>query len=261
MPIIPPIIPGESSLSFTRTEALAVIGEKAFGGDDYLTAGWNAKQTAQANSVLQSALRLVYGSHDWSFLQPWANGVFEVGVESYDLPEDFGGPVGNIVYTGRWSGHRPIMLADMNLVERELGTETGYPDKYAIEILPHSGESQGQRLAIRFNRKPSVACTFRLQYFIHPYDLSTTRSYPLGGPDTAELLKWACKAMVEVEIQENPNGSAMAHFERILRDAVRVDLRKAPSLIGVNGTKRLVPSSADAPLYTGQVTYNGNPVN
>lgn len=259
MPITVPIIAGESTLSLTRTDLRAFIGAKMSGGDDYNPASWDTKQTYQAASVLQSAERMFYAAHDWSFLKPWFNLTFEPGVESYDFPADYGGMIGSIIYVDQWSRCQPILQSDMGTVEYDLGLngpgDRGFPTRYAVEILPMSGESQGQRHAIRFNRRPSQACKLRGQYYVHPYDLSETRVYPLGGPAHAECLKWACAAMVEVEINEIADGPGMAHFQRMLAASIRIDLRNAPTHLGVMGSKRLVRPHDDPPIFTGDVVY------
>lgn len=264
MPIFPPIIAGESTLSFTRADALAVIGAKMSGGIDYDPTNWNTLQTYQGNDCLKSALNMFYGAYDWSFLRPWASIVLEVGVAAYDLPSDFGGMVGSIVYAGRWSGNDPVMQTDMNTVERSLGAThggKGYPSEYATEVLPQTGESQGQRHALKFNRLPTAAAELRAQYYIHPYDLSSTRTYPMGGPDHAECLKWACRAAVEVSINEVANGPAMQQFATLLAASIRKERRNAPTHLGRMGNAKLLPTSAEKPLYNGQITHNGNPVN
>jgi hypothetical protein len=259
MPITTAIIAGESTLSLTRTDLRAFIGEKMSGGEDYDPAQWDAHQTYQAASVLASAERMFYGAYDWSFLKPWFNLTFEVGVESYDFPSDYGGMVGPIIYVEEWARCGTIIQSDMATVEYDLGRmgsgDRGYPTRYATEILPMSGESQGQRHAIRFNRRPSQACKLRGQYYVHPYDLSEARPYPLGGMAHAECLKWACAAMIEVEIDGISNGTAMAHYERLLAASMRIEMRNAPTHLGVMGSKRLVRPHDDPPLFTGDVVY------
>lgn len=259
MPITPAIVPGESSLSLTRDDLRAFIGSKMSGGEDYDPTKWNAQQTYQAASVLASAERMFYGAHDWSFLRPWFDLTFDVGVESYDLPADYGGMVGSLVYKSAWAMCQPILQSDMATVEMDLGryaaSGNGMPTRYAIEILPATGESQGQRSAIKFNRKPAQAAELRAQYYIHPYSLSTTRIYPLGGPAHAECLKWACAAMVEVEIDEISGGPAMQHFERILAQSKRIEDRSGPKHLGTMGNKSIVGGPSDEPLFTGQIIY------
>ena len=65
MPITRAIVSGESAFSMTRADLLAHIGSKMSGGVDYDPTNWDAKQTRDAMSVLNSGLRLFYGAYDW----------------------------------------------------------------------------------------------------------------------------------------------------------------------------------------------------
>ena len=258
------VITGESTLSLTRTEILRALGRKAFGGDygEADVSTWSSADQTKANDAIASGLRMFYGAHDWTFLRPWFRATLEVDVASYDLPEDFGGAVDALIYTGDYACHKPIAWAPLIEVQMDLERNVGssVPTKFAIETLPHSGESQGQRHAIHFNMRPSAAYTISGQYYVDPYTLSSSRPYPLGGAEYAECLKHAILAAWEGEMQDNPNGPSNVIFQRLLPRCIKTNQRQSPKLLGVNGKKRLVPADGGPPIFTGDIRYGGSSV-
>lgn len=256
------VITGESTLSLTRTELLRAMGRKAFGGDyGEDPTLWSATDTTRINDMLASGLRVFYGAADWSFLWAKFRAKLEVGVAVYDLPEDFAGPHEELIYLGNWSGNMPIVQAQLLEVDREAARTNGnsLPTKFAIEALPHSGESQGQRFAIHFNAKAAAEYEIAGQYYVNPYALSSSRPYPLGGGEFGECLKWACLAQIEVDKENTIEGPAMAQFSMLLGRCKAKDQRNNAKILGINGTRKLVARDFP-PIFTGDIRYNGTSV-
>lgn len=256
MPLMQPVIPGESDLSGTRTDLLAAIAQRA--NWDRTTGNWTSDQTTDAAMWLKAAVQDFYGAHDWSFLKLSFTAAIESGVESYDLPSDFSEMSGPLVYRGNFSGRRPIVRAPLGDVWRGRDfCANGLPTKYAIEALPSTGESEGQRWGLHFDKIPSQAFEVGGQYLCNPYAITSTRPYPLGGPTYADCLRYAVMAVVERELIKEI-GVSNALYAKKLAECIQRDQRSGPTHLGRNlcpkpGSFQLVPSVT-------RVTYNGTPV-
>lgn len=258
MSLIQPTITGESDLSVTRTDLLAALAQTANWSRD--TATWESDQTTDSVMWIKAALRQFYGAHDWSFLRLSFSAPLTVGVESYDLPTDYAEMDGPLYYRGNWAGCAPIVRTGVGEVNRNRGAcETGMPRQYAIEALPQTGESESQRYALHFDKKPSQAYEVGGQYLCNPYNLTSTRPYPLGGPVFAECLRYSVMAVVERELLKTV-GVNNAQFQSLLAECIKRDIRRGPTNLGSYRTSRRTNSPFDLVPTITTVRYNGEPV-
>lgn len=263
MTLINPIIPGEVGLLVTRTECKKAVALAM--GWDRDPAQWEADQTADFAIIEPEALRRVYGAHTWSFLSPTVPITLTAGTPTYDLPSDFASMEMPIVYTGNYAGHRPVLRSSMAMVTRDIqsGGATGVPTLYAIETLASGGESMGSRYALHFNCLPSSPFTMRCTYRINPYLVTDDRPYPLGGMNFASALRAAYQAEAETSLMPGGgDGRYAARLAEALATAIADDIRSGPTHLGTNSNHRRREDApfASSPMFTGQVTYGGNPL-
>lgn len=258
MTFIAPLITGESDLSVTRTDLLAALALAANWSRD--TATWEADQTTDSVMWLKSAVRQFYGAHDWSFLRLSFTVSLTVGVEAYDLPTDYAEMNGPLYYRGNHAHCPPIVRTGMAEVWRGRGvSETGVPRQYAVEPLPQTGESESQRYALHFDKKPSQAFEVSGEYLCNPYALSSTRPYPLGGPMFAEALRYCVMATTELELTKTI-GVYNAKYEKLLAECIKRDIRRGPTNLGKNRTSQRASAPFELVPTITTVRYNGEPV-
>lgn len=254
-------IPGESTLTLTRTILLRMLGIRNGWNPD--PSQWVANDTTIGNDTVDTGLRNFYGAHDWSFLRPTHRMSMAEGTLDYPLPDDYAGLVGDIVYGSDNIGWRPVTQTSINEIHRwqQGQTSAGWPTRYAIEPLPMTGESVGQRWSISFDKAPSDSHEARFQYYSNPYSLTSSKPYPLGGPLCAEALRESILATAELVMDEEP-GIHSQNFPGVLQRAIDYDLRtRTPRNIGKNHD----PSQYGAgwghrPRETTTVLYNNTPL-
>ena len=258
MALIQPTITGESDLSVTRTDLLAALALAANWSRD--TATWETDQTTDSVMWLKSAVRKFYGAHDWSFLRLNFTAPLTVDVETYDLPTDYAEMDGPLYYRGNHAHCPPIVRTGLAEVWRGRGvSDKGQPRQYAVEPLPQTGESESQRYALHFDKKPSQAFVVSGEYLCNPYAITATRPYPLGGAMFAECLRSSVMAVTELELTKQA-GTFTAEYARLLAECIKRDIRRGPTNLGKNRTsQRAVAPFELVPTIT-TVRYNGEPV-
>lgn len=256
MPILTPITSGESDLSVTRTELLWALANEM--GWDHTVANWSTEETTNSGYVMKSALRNFYGAHPWSFLEPTRDFNLVTGEAVYDLPADFAALEKPIYFRGQWASMSPIAQGSLAKLNETGATDTatGVPRYYFVEPLPTTGEQIGQRYAIRFDIAPAADYTVRAQYRINPYNVTSTRPYPLGSVAASEAL---VASIISSAQRLKPGGgdpNKQVEFLRLLEIAKRDDIRKSPAIMGntLSGGRHVrVPHPSSA-----VIRYNGN---
>lgn len=222
----------ESTLSVARSDVLREIGR--FLGWRRDSSLWHANQTADAADIIKRGLRQLYfppvldgddSSHSWGFLRPiWTFSTI-IGQADYDLPDGFGGFVGDLYYADQAAGGLKITKgspdAILSLRQSEQAA-TGYPTVFAVAPLPTGGVTP-QRWSLMLHPTPDGAWRFRGRYRINPDTLSTSNTYPVGGVPIADALVASCIASADEMLNDQPLGPAYQNFLVKLRSAVAHD--------------------------------------
>lgn len=152
----------------------------------------------------------------------------------YRLPDDFGGLAGDVYFAandGRWLPIKQTGLADV-LRLLQGSTSTSRPTHLAIQPLT-MGTTTGQRFAFLVWRIPSSNYTIRYRYQVLPDKLSTG-TYPYGGSQHAETIKFSCFAAMELSKLQGQN-SYDAKYQQLLRQSIRRDKKfMTASEVGFN---------------------------
>lgn len=249
-------------MSITRTEireTLALhLGWTAHGS-------WDAAQESKFTIILRKGLHWFYEppvlpgegkAHRWSFMRPIGSLTTVSGVGNYDLPDDFGGLIGDLSYNGSSSGPRSVSRTSVGrILELRQGLEnsTGYPTLYALAPLPSDGD-EGQRFHLLLDPTPDGEYEFRFQYRSNPYILSSSKPYPLGGQPHAQTLMAAVLAAAELTL-DDAKGERWGDFLECLRTSVSLDRQEfGADNLGYNGD----PGGRNCwPEEVQRVTYNG----
>jgi len=156
------------------------------------------------------------------------------GTGKYQLPDDFGGFIGDVYFSagaGRWLPIEITGIAEV-LDMHQRTTGQGRPTLGALQIEPVSDQSTnaiGQRWSLLVWRYPDANYTIRYQYQVLPHNLatapssSTSTQYPYGGARHAETILYACYAAAERSKYKVIDGPDGAHYQRLLARSIQID--------------------------------------
>lgn len=222
----------ESSLSITRADLLRHIGRKR--GWDRDPANWDERQHLDGDDILSMGLRRFYSpprlpgeptSHRWSFLRPIHVMTTETAKGDYDLPDDFGGIDGKLYFGSDLVGNGSLTrVGEQWVLAQRQGDSgiTGYPKYYATAVLPGDGD-EPQRFTLMLTPTPDSEYSLRFQYRVNPYNLTATKTYPLGGQPHSETLIASCMAACDSILGSDEPGKADAEFMALLAGSVAHD--------------------------------------
>ena len=141
----------------------------------------------------------------------------------YRLPSDWGGAVGNPVWTNdaeNTSDIKPVTPEELDELYRN-SDDTGDPTRWAI--TPASPVTTGQSWNVRVYPIPDTAKTVQWPYNVQITDLTDSRTvYPVGGEEHNDTILRCGKAAAELETdQKAGNQEALANMA--LRDSAAID--------------------------------------
>lgn len=257
----------ESTLSISRTDLVRYVGR--FLG--YGTGTLDTEQTQDVTDCIDRGLRQFYQppvlegegqSHTWSFMKP----VMEIGIavnqRALQLPDDFGGFLESFLYFApqddAWQ-KLPIVGIGQILNERQFdsdtNTTTGVPELAAVVPIGSDG-TNGQRFALELWPSTDSTYTIRGQYYSNPYQISTSKPYPLGGQPHAETLIESCLAIAE-QMLNDEIGLHTSKFTVQLRTSISHDRRMTGTKhFGYNADRSGRGGGPDRNLAD-YVTHNG----
>lgn len=261
----------ESTLSLTRDELLRAIGR--YLGMDPTPGNWSASEVVTGNDILGIGLRQFYSppilpnersAHSWSFLRPTLTLGLVANQGEYDLPDLFGGFVERLYFTSGDTVGQPITITGvgeiLHLRQGDGVTAlTGFPQKAAVDQIPSDG-TLGQRFSLMFWPVPDSNYTVAGPYYINPYLVTSSLTYPLGGQPHAETLRESCLAAAELEVN-GERGNHMAKFLERLAASVSIDRRMGPKTFGYNGDPSMARGKFDRRELVnnnGLATYEGS---
>lgn len=259
----------ESTLSLTRAELLRAVGR--YLGWDRNPSNWTSDQTTDGDDILNAGLRQFYTPpclpdertvHHWSFLEPTYQFQTIADIDTYDLPDLFGGFKDGLYCApgdNAWFPLKETSIANiLTLKSRDLSaiTISSQPEWFCVEAQPTTGETP-QRFSLTLF--PATGGTFNLkgQYYINPYAVSSALTYPMGGQPHAETIQESCLAAAELQMN-GEQGPHYAQFMVRLKASISFD-RKAtgPKQFGYNGDRSGGQCIGGRNSWTNPMTYNG----
>jgi hypothetical protein len=192
-------------------------------------------------------------AHIWSFLSPSTSLSIVATDFDYDLPNDFGGMLGDFHYAadiGRAS--IPLRAEGQVMAARARSNLSGHPVMAAIRVKPPTGTAE-QHYEVLFYPTPDASYTLYYRYNVLANKLSTASPRALGGMRHRQTLIESCLAMAEGGNDEE--GVHLRAFQRNLAASVSYDEQvSAPKTLGYNGDPSLARTADGLVSY---VTFNG----
>jgi hypothetical protein len=258
----------ESTLSIGFSDLKAEVG--GFLGYGRASASWSVAQLAEIDRLVQSGYRrvlyppaVVQGAegYEWSWLKPTTTLALAVGDGDYDLPDDFGRPVGGFHYAADKHYPEIVIVSLGQLLElRSSSDMSGTPVYAAIRYKAGTGTT-GQRQEVLFYPEPDAILALTYQYDAYTGKLTDALPYPLGGMPMAEVYIESCLAVAEGRMNDEL-GQHLKQFQALLTDAIARDRKKGAHNYGHMGN----PESIDFEFrrgYTGivyPITYKGDDI-
>lgn len=224
----------DTNLHVTRSQLLDMIGEEEGYGPQYSDWSGHATDVLRAQRWVDGGLNMFYvpppipgerSPHAWSFLHPEKDIEFSPGVQSYTLPDDFGGfEPGTTQVFFRSSSTTigcPLALVSITKIRamRSGGDTEGQPTMAAHVVMGSDGE-EPQRHALEVWPTPSVSGVCVVPFYSNPYQLTSDKPYPLGGQPHANAIKAAVRAYMELDREKLVNGPRYAQFMLALTSSV-----------------------------------------
>jgi hypothetical protein len=187
-------------------------------------------------------------AHIWGFLSPTAVLTLVAGDWDYDLPENFGGMLGEFNYAANL-GRAPVPQGGEGqvLASRSRADLSDYPRIAAIRPKASAGLAQ-QRFEVLVYPTPNGSYDWSYRYNVLMNKLTAANPYPLGGADHRNTLIESCLAAAETV--NDAEGVHTAAFLRNLQASVSRDRQTAsPKTLGYNADRSgdrvpLVPQRA-----------------
>ncbi len=236
----------ETGLSATRSSLQQAVGW--FLGFGSTVASYTTAQLVKVNLAIDSGLNWFYEpegetTHVWSFLTPIKPIAMLTDVANYDLPDDFGGIVGNVLYSAddsQWTEIKQTNASRILAMRQNGGSSSGPPQWIADTTIQTTGEVP-TRYSLMVWPTPDADYTLQVPYRSNPYQLSTTAVYPMGGQPHAETLKESCLAAAEQKIN-GVFGIHTENFKRRLATSIKIDRKlHGTKHYGYNGDRKRAP--------------------
>lgn len=220
---------------------------------------------------VESGLRMFYfppvlpgerAMHEWTFLKPVGSIITVADVNDYDLPDDYGGMVGELTFSDDDNAWRSVTLTGEGKIRQlrqrdpSSGVVSGYPELAAVRPKQHTGYKQ-HRWEILFWPNIGAQYTVSFQYSVIPGGLDSQREYPYGGAKHAETLLAACLAAMEWRDKQERGVFYATFMERLMSSITSDRANNGNVLLGYNGDASIMPTFWGRHRYT-TVTYNGN---
>ena len=145
---------------------------------------------------------------------------------NYDLPDDFGGLEGDMVYA-EGSNKPDIRIIGEGKIRglRSATTSRTYPQFVAIRPKKQTTTTTGQRFEVMFFPIPSITYTLSYRMLVLPELLVTsTITHPYGGAMHSETILASCLAIVESQ-EDGVRGVKWQDFMDRLAASIQIDKR------------------------------------
>lgn len=233
----------ESTISLTFDDLLQVVGRYLGYGASSST--YSTAQKTRIGEIINSGYRrfitppVLDGEttiHEWSFLTITTTIATVDGDGETDLPDDFGGLIGDFTWGTGYMRAPITVVADAKMRDLRTGnTQSGYPLYVAIRNKTFDQTAAGQRFELAWWPEPDDAYTLGYTYSALYRKLDSTYLYPLGGAYHAETIRAACLSVAEEE-DNDVIGAKNAIWKERLRASIASDRqRMTPDYLGYNG--------------------------
>ncbi len=145
---------------------------------------------------------------------------------NYDLPDDFGGLEGEIIYPEGSNKSNIRIIGEGKILSLRAGTTSRtYPQYAAMRPKKQTTATTGQRFEIMFFPIPAVTDTLSYKMLVLPSALvKDTITHPYGGAMHAETILASCLAIAELQEDEN-RGPRWQQFQNRLAASIQIDKR------------------------------------
>lgn len=198
-------------------------------GYGYDSGTWGSDKIGLVDSCIQSGLMQFYfpipapaaegqrpnSPHQWSFLSPLATIDFVAGTDTYGLPNDFSGVIGDFSYVLAGETKRIPVVPEATLRQlRTSSPRSGTPFYAAARPKQSDGTAQ-QSWEVLFYPCPSESAQVEFRHSVSPRELSEDRPYPLGGRQYAEVILQSCLAVSEERVTKARGAATEKYLERL----------------------------------------------
>jgi len=145
---------------------------------------------------------------------------------NYNLPDDFGGLEGDMIYSEGSSKPNIRIIGEGKIRSLRAGTTSRtYPQFAAIRPKKQTITTTGQRFEIMFFPVPAVTDTLSYKMLVLPELLvTTTITYPYGGAMHSETILASCLAVAESQ-EDEKRGVKWQEFMDRLAASIQIDKR------------------------------------
>ena len=233
----------ESTLSLQYTDFFRGVGN--FLGHGWYTSTYSTQENAQVEVIVQTGYRRFLfpeplagesGSHVWSFLSPLSTLDTAEDDIDYDLPDTFGGLIGDQITINESGLYQPIPVRGEGQVRaaHRASSLTGRPQYAAVRPKSSTG-STGQRFELLVYPTPDGVYTMEYRFNVLTGKLTVSLPYPLGGAEHGDTIMESCLSVAE-QIKNNERGLHTLAFKERLAASVSYDRRMfSPPTLGYNG--------------------------
>ena len=199
-----------------RQETAVALG---YGADSTL---WTANESSEINRAIQETYRYIQQAALWSWKRARGTLTTVDGTATYTMPADFGSIMGDITYAAD-AGFTWIKITSALEIRKrnQQSSSTAQPWLYATQWAAQVAGSN-QRQEIVLYPTPDDAYTLTYEYAVLMGPLSETNPYPLGGPNTSQLMIEGCRAVGE-KMKNGQRGDYWSVFELSLAAASMLD--------------------------------------
>lgn len=232
----------ESTIALSFDALRTAIAD--FLGYGRTSSDWTTKATAHINEALDDGLRQFYHppiigklqrSYVWSFLRPVGTLLTASSQSLYDLPEEFGGIDGDLIYSTNTLYRTIRVVGEGQIRDLQSGNSTtGVPQYAAVRPKAQDGEGS-QRFEILFWPTPDAVYTLSYRYVAVPTGIASNRPFPLGGEAHSDTIKQSCLAAAEF-LRDDTRGIHYQRFMEMLMASVSRDTQLTErNFYGYNG--------------------------
>lgn len=172
-------------------------------------------------------------NHTWSFLSKESMLITRVGVNEYQLPDDYGHLWYSFTYDNDINYPTPHSTSiDRIRVLLSLDTSNSYPQLYSI-VSDVYDSLVGQRYKVVFYPKLDDAYLLRYGYVIEPPKLVNDTDLFIGEMRTSEAILETCLAVAEQQ-EDDTIGIHTQLAAKLTNDLIRADVKQVPDSVGLN---------------------------
>lgn len=202
---------------------------------------WDADQLADVKRAVNGGYRqFLYPPtieedkkpYEWTFLTPAAQVVLASGVQTSDLPTDYGGVLFGAVLRGtgllETFQHQRLEVISQERFEALTGNvdiTSGPTVKYVAALRPVQTGTTEALYKLAAYPTPSDGAIITFRYMREPLMLDATQTIPWGGDRHSETIMQSCLAVAEL-FQDDEHGVHWERFLHRLRFSIAIDERE-----------------------------------